>query len=476
MTTSGVDQTDPRKPIGWEERVSFADRSPGGPFAYAPDELFADQDVRLRARDLRDQRAPKPGEREIAGDVEWRAVSGTLGLLTNLGPDAPAMAEDLRLEGVVARPNHVFFTHALGGWQANPAYANPAYANPAYANPAYANPAYANPAYANPAYANPAYANPAYANPAYANPADPRRATGRRKSTARPAEPEGEVQNQLTLKFGFGGGGPRVIVLDTGLAAEATSPPSFVTAGLIATADAADPKTEVDVPDSDGNLLLDPAAGHGMFIAGLIKQVCPSASLEVYRVLSGLGDGDEETIAACIEGLIADTAVDGAILNLSFGGYVMDEPLYMAKAVRAFQRAGGLVVASAGNDGTCRPSYPAALPDVISVGAFGPLGPAGFSNWGPWVRACAPGVDLVSAFFKDFDGIGREPGPDGSDPDKFNGWATWSGTSFAAPIVAAAIAQTMVSSVCTADQAADRILDTPGLLTMPGMGTVVNML
>ena len=49
----------------------------------------------------------------------------------------------------------------------------------------------------------------------------------------------------------------------------------------------------------------------------------------------------------------------------------------LAAAIRLVQRRGTVVVGSAGNDGTCRPTYPAALPGVkIAVGAIEPDGPA----------------------------------------------------------------------------------------------------
>ncbi|MGH9224776.1 MAG: S8 family serine peptidase [Acidimicrobiales bacterium] len=448
----GVD--DNGKP-DWTDRVRFADNYPGGPFAFVPDQLLTGEPERARAKigDLRGGR--EPGSAGKTGPVEC---------LTDVG-DVVRMVEDLRLENISAQPNHCLFTHASGGWQANPAYANPAYANPAYANPAYANPAYANPAYA-----NPAYANPAYANPAYANPADPRRETGLRMSTARPAAPLNEVANQAKARIRLLPieGCPRVVVLDTGLAG--LNPPSVFADSQIVPANPSD----IDPPDLDQNGLLDPAAGHGTFIAGLIRQVCPGVAVEVHKVLSGYGDGHEKQIADRILTLISDKRT---ILNLSFGGYVMDEPLAMTHAIRKFQDAGGVVVASAGNDGTCRPSYPAAIAGVVSVGAVGPLGPAGFSNWGPWVRACAPGVDLMSTFFEGFDGKGREPGPNGADPDCFNGWATWSGTSFAAPVVAAALARTlMMDKDCTATEAVERVVDGPDLLRLPGLGTVVNVM
>ena len=99
-------------------------------------------------------------------------------------------------------------------------------------------------------------------------------------------------------------------------------------------------------------------------------------------------------------------------------------------------------MASAGNDGTSQPQYPAAFDGVIAVGAVGPDGPTPWTNYGDWVDACAPGADLNSSFFAKFDG--PEPRVNTVDPDRFEGWATWSGTSFAAPVVVAAIAREMV--------------------------------
>jgi subtilisin family serine protease len=105
---------------------------------------------------------------------------------------------------------------------------------------------------------------------------------------------------------------------------------------------------------------------------------------------------------------------------------------------------------------------------VIGVGALDRAGPAWFTNFGSWVDACAPAVNVVSTFF---DPITEQfPGR----PDRrFDGWARWSGTSFAAPKVAGAIVQEMYLSQVTAREAWQR-LSSNAHLRLPDLGVVVN--
>jgi hypothetical protein len=392
-------------------------------------------------------------------------------------PEPIELVHELRMHGHTAHPNHVFFAHCdccgphpsnpCGGEQASPVYAAPVYAAPVYAAPVYAAPVYAAPVYAAPVYAAPVYAAPVYAAPVYAAPVY----AAPQHSTARPAQAGAATQQLEALdKTPRRTGGPTVIVLDTGMAESAFAPAALSSPAPMR---AASP-TDVDAPDENDDHLLDPAAGHGTFIAGLIGQVSPGCEIVVHRVLSTFGDGDEASIVHSLRNLgISDPA--HTIVNLSFGGYVLEHPYALARAIRTLQSAGVVVVASAGNDGTCRPTFPAALPGVVGVGAVGPNGPAPFTNYGPWVRACAPGVDLVSTFFDHFNG--RDPrGTDGADPDKFGGWAVWSGTSFSAPVVVGALARTMMDAGCTGREAVARVIDAPALMRINGLGTVVNVI
>jgi Subtilase family len=232
--------------------------------------------------------------------------------------------------------------------------------------------------------------------------------------------------------------------------------------------------------------VLDPYSGHGTFIAGLIHQQCPDADILSIRIMPSEGAVPEHALlealkllacrqqAAQENGIAADI-ID--VVSLSLGYYheqVGDDALdpLLWEPIQALGRCGVVVVASAGNDATTRPMYPAAftpypngfnsVPDpgcvpVLSVGAANPDGSiALFSNAGPWVTCVEPGAAVVSTFPK-FDAAAQAAygfhGVDGwrstIDPDNFHsGFGVWSGTSFAAPILAGKIAKALADGTC----------------------------
>lgn len=260
------------------------------------------------------------------------------------------------------------------------------------------------------------------------------------------------------------GEGVLVAVIDTGQAESALGG-AWESAHL--RVDAAD----IDRLDVDGDGVLDFEAGHGTFISGIIAQVAPGADVLMIAAISPSGVTDDLTVARA---LVRARGAGAAIVNLSLGGYAESDavPLGLAAALRNDKDGCVVVVAAAGNDGASRPFYPAALPGVIAVAALNSSGRrAGFSNFGPWVDAAADGDRLVSTFvtgkvMTDSDGDGQA--------DVFGmPYAYWSGTSFAAPQVSAAIAARMSATGQSAADAAHGLIHDPSLSRRPGLGTTI---
>ncbi|MEN3535875.1 S8/S53 family peptidase [Microbispora sp. ZYX-F-249] len=176
-----------------------------------------------------------------------------------------------------------------------------------------------------------------------------------------------------------------------------------------------------ETPDADGDGVRDRQAGHGTFVAGLILRQAPGVRLRALRLLDSDGVSDE---AALLRSLATLRGARADVVNLSFGGHTFDDapPLGLAEALAGFPA----VVACAGNTASPRPFWPAALPGVVAVGALDGDARAEFSAYGPWVDVWAPGVGLTSSFLEYGD---------------FRGYATWSGTSFAAALVTGALAR-----------------------------------
>ncbi len=222
------------------------------------------------------------------------------------------------------------------------------------------------------------------------------------------------------------GAGVVVAVIDTGL-------------------DAAHPDLAGRVlPEIDLLPALTPAPeqnGHGTRVASIIAGsldnsgmagVAPQATILPVSALDPAGFGDSATVA---RGIIAAADAGARVINLSLGGPDQDPVLDQACAY-AFAK-GSVVVAAGGNSYLTgnKVQYPAASPNVLAVASVDASGnPSGFSNTGPHIDIAAPGEGVLAAV----------PGPD---------FSVESGTSFAAPHVAAAVA--LVLSVNPALNAAE---------------------
>ncbi len=291
---------------------------------------------------------------------------------------------------------------------------------------------------------------------------------------------------------------PQVVVLDSGIGThpwlgerDVDRAPEVLGTSIGIEAETGGSETTGTADRFTGELQED--AGHGTFIAGLVRQACPDARVLGVRLFHGDGEVTESHMLRALQLLalrhllaVAPSGDGGEratdphgrpylplhVVTLSLG-YYHEEPVdesfdaLLLGPLQWLGRHGVCVVASAGNDATSRASYPAAFAPTASdgglgadgrpvpVSAVGALNPDGtvalFSNDGPWVRYWRSGAALVSTMPTTFDGsqeaqnvlVGtRGEIRSGFDPDDFSaGFAIWSGTSFAAPFFAGQLAR-----------------------------------
>jgi subtilisin family serine protease len=184
--------------------------------------------------------------------------------------------------------------------------------------------------------------------------------------------------------------------------------------------------------------------GHGTHVAGIVAAasdnsygvagVAWNTKIMPVKVLDSAGNGTNLQVA---NGIYFATDNGAQIINMSLGGTSYSQTL--ADAVNYAYANGVALVASSGNefeDGNPT-EYPAALPNVLAVGAVGNLDEhASYSNTGAYLDIVAPGGNATSS----------------GDPDP-NHWiqstyltttgyeyASMTGTSQAAPHVAGVLA------------------------------------
>ncbi len=131
--------------------------------------------------------------------------------------------------------------------------------------------------------------------------------------------------------------------------------------------------------------------------------VAPHAKIMPYRVC--FPDRARACPTSAIIAGLEQAILDGVdVINLSLGGPAGHN--IEAAMIQAANQHGVVVVASAGNDASQKPSFPAAYDTVLAVGATGEDDAlADFSNFGGWVDVVAPGVDIPAATVR---GVGRD--------------------------------------------------------------------
>jgi hypothetical protein len=274
------------------------------------------------------------------------------------------------------------------------------------------------------------------------------------------------IEPYPSVSQGNSGAGVLIYMDDTGLLKDATSAHPWL-AGVQGDEDPLPPE------DPPGTQRIPAYTGHGTFVAGVARCMAPAAEIIVSDAFSTAGSELESNWIPRLEAALS-LGVD--IFHLTIAAHSRhDFPLIAFRQwLQHLREHGGAVcVVAAGNDGSRRPSWPAAFSDVISVGALGGdwRGRATFSNFGSWVDVYAPGRDLINAYATGTYTCHVDPYT--GDVRKFYGMAKWSGTSFSTPIVTGLIASRMSSTGENARQAAAAVLAEARSQAIPGVGPVL---
>lgn len=244
----------------------------------------------------------------------------------------------------------------------------------------------------------------------------------------------------------------------------------------------------------------DPVAGHGVFIQSIADAAFGKGKAPLVDVTDAQGLYSEASIARALIGTVMSSGTIASLSSGTYQCTVSGlpaAPLLLAEAVLSLQNRGVHLVAAAGNDNLDRYFYPAAFAEapvpvsvpgnactkplvwdgvarmcttsaattVTAVGSLTsestaladyvtssakPTGASAFSNYGTWVKAWADGDGVVGRYVggpfrycvydakPDSCDLGDGTTVPGADAPTAHLGSTviWSGTSFAAPMVA----------------------------------------
>lgn len=261
------------------------------------------------------------------------------------------------------------------------------------------------------------------------------------------------------------GAGTVVAVLDTGVQSGHPELSGSMVPGYDFIEDDANPADVGNGADDDGDGDPDEMVGHGTHVAGIVHLVAPEAEIMPMKVLDSDGTGNVFVIAEAVQRAVTNGA---DVINMSLGSSGESELLEdivedLAReaeyddgaievddddddaAIKGVPPEGIAVVASAGNENVQTEHYPAAHEEAVAVASVGEdKVKSEFSNFGLWVDVAAPGEEIYSFF-----------------PE--SRYASWDGTSMAAPFVAgqAAILRSMRPNMPTLIEEDDDVTNPP---------------
>lgn len=238
----------------------------------------------------------------------------------------------------------------------------------------------------------------------------------------------------------------------------------------------ADDVSGFDVVDNDANPRPPANASgnndeftHGTHVAGIVSAASnngvgiASIGYSVKILPVKISDDANASLTGGLDGIFYATRSGADVISMSWGLY--DDVATLKSLIQQAALQGIVLVAAAGNEGDQGLFYPAAYPEVISVGATDQNDvKASFSNYGTTIDVMAPGVGIYSTL-----------------PEGNNTYGNKNGTSMATPLVAGLVA--LVKSHfpgLTASQIRQRIEDgcedisaqNPGLNGLIGAGRI----
>lgn len=179
------------------------------------------------------------------------------------------------------------------------------------------------------------------------------------------------------------GEGVKIAVIDTGIEPHLALSNSIQHINLVEL-------DEGEVPNSHGTSVASLISGQHPNMRG----VAPQADLISVRIADETGVSSSFLLA---EGITAAADAGAQLINISMGS--SSDSTLVRQAVDYAIEQGAVIFASSGNDGTQQASYPAADPDVYSVGAIDANGThLNFSNTDDNLAFTAPGLEIQAAF------------------------------------------------------------------------------
>lgn len=193
--------------------------------------------------------------------------------------------------------------------------------------------------------------------------------------------------------------------------------------------------------------------GHGSMVSGIIAAntnnrsdgytggiagAAPNATIIPIRCFTATQGHIGGYASNLISGVNYAVQNGADIINMSWG--LREESISLKNALTTAANSGCILIAAAGNDGDSRIQYPAVYDNVISVGSVDRAGAlSDFSQRSAKVNICAPGGSRSGAKQPIYSlGCETKDTPPNVDPNKVINYGV--GTSFSAPLIAAAAA------------------------------------